>query len=791
MKIALKNFIMTLRRYKIASLLNIAGLALALVAFYIIMVQVHYSMTFNGSIKDCERVYMISPYSELFGGWQESIPNPICYETAEELPSVESIASMTGYVTHGSVWIKKEGGNKERVACNIVDCNTTILDVFSFDIIAGNKEDFKQENAVVVSESAANSMGITVGSIVNLVDDNLNPGTPLTVAAIFKDFGKNTILSDKQMFRNDNRKNGMDNQNWNYSVFVKLKEGANPDDYIALWNKKFREYGEQRYAEYVAATGQEMSNEEIEKVLNMPIKLIPMDEFYFNTEFEDYPSGSKETNITLLAIAFVIITVAFINFINFFTALIPIRMRSVNICKVFGADRWTLRLNFLFEAVGLVIIALLTALCIVHAIDGGFINEYVECSIAVADNVTIIGIVLAISVAMALVAALYPAFYITRFNASFAVKSGFASSKAGRALRIGLVSLQFIASIALMIIALVFSFQYNYMARYDIGLERENLLAVEIPDMAYKSEIFIEELEKNPEIANVTSATNNLFGHSHTEQSRTINGKTIEMNIWGVRHNTPETLGIPIIAGEGFAEGRAGFLITDYTSEVTGLGIGDKWDNIDIVGIIPHINFMGANSPKLNTMLFSAGTDYAHGIFYIRLNKGVDIGSVSNDIKAAAKKVEPNATDPKIEFANDAITKIYGDTEKQTVIIALFALIAVTISLMGIFGIVLFETQHRRSEIAIRKVYGATSGSIVAMFNRRYLLIVAVCFAIAAPVAWIIASDWLQGFVNRIELSLWLPLAVLVIVALLTALLVTLRSWRAATENPADVVKSN
>ena len=77
MKIALKNFIMTLRRYKIASLLNIAGLALALVAFYIIMAQVHYSMTFNDSIKDCERVYMISPYSELFGGWQEAIPNPI------------------------------------------------------------------------------------------------------------------------------------------------------------------------------------------------------------------------------------------------------------------------------------------------------------------------------------------------------------------------------------------------------------------------------------------------------------------------------------------------------------------------------------------------------------------------------------------------------------------------------------------------------------------------------------------------------------------------------------------
>ena len=121
----------------------------------------------------------------------------------------------------------------------------------------------------------------------------------------------------------------------------------------------------------------------------------------------------------------------------------------------------------------------------------------------------------------------------------------------------------------------------------------------------------------------------------------------------------------------------------------------------------------------------------------------------------------------------------------------MFAIIAVVISLMGVFGIVLFETQHRRSEIAVRKVYGATVGGVVAMFNRRYLSIIAVCFVIAAPVAWLIADDWLQQFVNRIELALWLPLAVVAVVAVVTAALVTLRSLKAATENPADVVKTN
>ncbi|MBR3877930.1 MAG: FtsX-like permease family protein, partial [Bacteroidaceae bacterium] len=209
------------------------------------------------------------------------------------------------------------------------------------------------------------------------------------------------------------------------------------------------------------------------------------------------------------------------------------------------------------------------------------------------------------------------------------------------------------------------------------------------------------------------------------------------------------------------------------------------------IGVIPHINFVGANKAKMNTMLYAQGSSDFRMYFYVRLGRNVDIEQVCSDIRAVAKEIEPNADEPEIGFVDDAIAKVYGDTKKQSVMISLFALIAVLISLMGVFGIVLFETQHRRSEIAVRKVYGASSGSVVAMFNRRYLLIVAVCFVIAAPVAWIIAGDWLQGFVNRIELSLWLPLAVLAVVALLTVLLVTLRSWKAATENPADVVKSN
>ena len=790
MKIAFKNFLTTLKRYKVASLLNIAGLALAFAAFYMIMAQVHSSMTFNRALKDNERVYMVSPYHEHLGEWAENVPNPICYEVAEEWPQVEAIASMNCFGDDVPVWIKREGENYERSKMTVVRCTSSILDVFSFDIIAGNVDDFKQKDAVVLSQSTADAMGITIGSIINLDEGNVKPGTPLTVVALFKDFPENTILAGREAFRNDNREYGMVNNNWNYSVFVKMRPGADTADYVSLWQKKYKEFSQAAYAEYVAATGRELSEEQKNSMFNMPVRLMPMDEFYFNTEYENYPCGSLGGTMTMLAIALVIVVVAFINFVNFFMALVPVRMRSVNICKVFGAGQWTLRMNFFFEAAGLVVIALVVALCTVSLVDGSVVSEYAAYSLDVGDNMVAVVLVLVIALAMAIVAAAYPAFYITRFNASMAVKRGFASSKAGRALRAGLVAVQFIVSMVLMILALVFSMQYAYMVRYNVGIDRENLLVVYAEDLGTKHELFVEKLAENPNVAAVTSTNWEIFA-SDGYNVRIIDGKEIKMQVHYVRHNAPEVLGIPVIMGSGFVKGTPGYLITDYTSQATGLGIGDKWDGEDIIGVIPHVNLVGANGNRVNTMLYSQGKSNYRVFFYVRLNRNVDVEAAFRDICSIAKEIEPNAYEPQVEFVDDTIARIYGDTKKQTVLISMFAIIAVVISLMGVFGVVLFETQHRRSEIAVRKVYGATVGGVVAMFNRRYLSIIAVCFVIAAPVAWIIAGGWLCRFVNHIELALWLPLSVLAVVTAITVVLVTLRSLKAATENPADVVKSN
>ena len=174
--------------------------------------------------------------------------------------------------------------------------------------------------------------------------------------------------------------------------------------------------------------------------------------------------------------------------------------------------------------------------------------------------------------------------------------------------------------------------------------------------------------------------------------------------------------------------------------------------------------------------------------FYFRTHENADIEAICDYVKKCVKEVAPNAYEPDVQILDENIKRIYGDVKKQIVLIGIFALIAIVISLMGIFGIVLFETQHRRREIGIRKVYGATTENLIIMLVRRYAVIVVMCFVVAAPVAYYITSRWLEQFVNRITMPLWVYPVVLLLIMTITVLIVSLRSWKAANENPVEVL---
>ena len=798
MKIAVKNFLTTLKRYKAASLLNVLGLSLAFTVFYITASQVWYSVSYNHSLRDASRTYLVSPQ---WDGEEHSAnsPSPITFEAASKYPGTEVCAGLMSYPSYNKVWVKAGEYNFEKFDLAIHTGNAEVVKLFGFEAVAGDLQKVEEPNTVVVSQSTARLMGIEVGDEIwvkaNVFLTNEKPEVPHTVVAIYKDFAKNTFLNHVKIFKNDNLHLAKENHNWNYMHMVRLSENSDPSDFARLWEEEYYKVNKKEMEEYLAANPQEEDfAADIEAGIRKKVHLIPLDEIYFYGNFEStgwFETGSKSAPVILSAIALAIILIAFINFVNFFCALIPTRIQSVNICKVFGASQGTLRWNFLFEAIGLVIISMLVALYLILVLKDSFITDYVTCSLSLADNIPIICTMVVLMVILAIVSAIYPAFYITKVNTSMAVKSGFANSAGGRRLRTILVSIQFGIAMILIIVTAVFYAQYRYMTKFDVGFDRENIITFPSVEASAKRETVIEKLLQHPDVMDATSSHFNIF-RVGTSWGQRYEDKRYEMRSNAVRYNFPEFFGFKLLDGKGFTpESAQRKEMIIMHSLHTDVGIPLDYTDINgykVIGITADMYLNNVGQQCAHSVFF-CDEKYGHYNFYARLRPGADVEAFSKYVQTMMKEMFPSSEETEVYFLNEYVEGLYKETKKVTILIGMFGLVSIVIALMGVFGIVMFETQHRKREIAIRKVYGATSRQIVTMLNRQYMWIMLCCFVVAAPVAWYICDRWLQQFANRIAMPWWLFALVLLIIMVVTLSLVTLRSWKASHENPSEVVK--
>lgn len=810
MKIAFKNFLMTLRRYKVASLLNVLGLTLAFVAFYIIASQVWFTLTYNHSLKDADRTHLISPD---FGGggndgkveWSTNSPGALAYEAAAQFPDAEEVASISPYPGISRVWVKKDEFHFDSFNDYVYQGTANIPTFFGFECLAGDFSQLKNPNTIIMARSEAEKLGVGAGDVIYFeggkYNDDGKPTHPQTIVAIYEDMPNNTMFKDWKIMQGDEGVHTSGNNNWNYANFVRMREGADHDAYIEIFKNRYAEWFLGMVQEWMTMTEnpeeKAMAQEELESGAQvLETRLVRVDNIYYGGNFtqnSNFRTGTVSTAVILSSIAFIIVLIAFINFINFFFALVPVRMRAVNICKVFGASQGTLRWNFLFEAIGLVLLSMALTFYLMIVIQDSFITNYSICSLALGDNIAVIIMMVALMVLLAVVAAMYPAFYITRFNASLGVKGGFAQSATGRRLRSVMVGAQFTVAMILIIVTAVFFLQYRYMINYDLGFDRSNIVTFASWDLRDRSETVIERLQQHPDVENVTSSSAQIFRNGQT-WGRAYNGTEYVLRPNAVRWNLPAFFGFEIVDGVGFTPSsgeRGEMIIMKSLNREVGIPIGYHFpDGLTVVGAMKDVRLTSLAKNDDHHAFYCNNNTY-QCYYYIRLRAGADVEAFADYVAKLSKELAPAADEAELYFLEEWVESLYEQTKKDMVLIGLFAILAIVIALMGVFGIVMFETQHRRSEIAVRKVYGATTRQIVEMLNLRYVWIVGGCFVVAAPVAWYITSRWLESFANRIAQPWWLYIVALAVVLAVTVGLVTLRSWRAATENPADVVKSN
>lgn len=810
MKIAFRNFLTTLRRYKISSLLNVIGLTLAFTAFYVIMTQVWWELGYNRSLHEAGRIYLVE--SEDWyepGKWSSWLNRPVPERVIASTAGVEVGGCMWGGFGSGTCWTSNEpsfGYNKFSASCGSV--SLPFLDVFAFRSVEGDVHDIGKPKSVIVSREAAERMRVGVGSLIWVDTDEPQPDGAMEVVAVFEDFPDNSLLGECEVVKNLGETNLYTTSEWSFNYFVKFRPGADPDEFARQWTNVNQEM-QREAAEKRAAAGDAADDDDESGIYG--VRLSPVSDLYFESDSQaPCRQGSVVTTYTLLGIAVLVIVLAFINFVNFFFALVPVRIRTVNTFKVFGAPASSLRFNFVFEAFGLVLIALLAAWYVSFALQGTEFASYISASLALSQNLEVVGLVAVVAFVMALAASLYPAWYITSFAPALVVKGSFGGTRSGRRLRTLLLGVQFFISIGLIIATSFIRLQHDYMMHYDMGFDKENLLAVRLSERgAVSYDALRQKLLSDPQVKDVTGATSRLVSVGRMGWGREFKGRQVAFQSYVVQPDFLRVMGIPITDGRDFLESdfdkELGTMIfNEAARREFEMQVGDRINGFvspdeQIVGFCADFNFKPLQygvSPFCFYLLPKKiqQENYWHlpHVVYVRMTPGADIAAVTAHIRRCIAEVDPRTEpgDIVVRVFDEELGLEYDNERKLTAIVGLFALLAVVIALMGVFGLVLFETQHRRREIAVRRVMGASRGEILAMFNRRYVMLVAVCFVLAVPVSIWAVRHWLAGFAYAVPLYWWVFALALAGVLAVTALTVTVRSWRAVNENPAESVKS-
>ena len=785
MKTILRNFISVLRRFKMAMLLNVFGLSIAFAAFMVIMMQVNYDYTFDSCQPEADAIYRMD--MDFQGKASAVFSRPFARGFTESSPHIKAGMIMASWNSELFYSVERQG---ERLNFQdpVVNASPGITRVFHFNMLEGDETALDQPETAIIPESMARRLFGDESAIGKRLMNVETGSTVATISGVFKDFPLNSSIRNI-IYRQMHPKENYDTwSNQNYFFFFRMDDPANTKDVKENFMKNFD------------ASQQFGKDFDWEKD-GIDLRITPLPELHFleNVSFDSMPKASRQTVRVLFAIAFVILLIAGINFTNFSTALTPMRIKSINTQKVLGSSVSELRLALVSEAVCVSILACLLAFLLVYVLNELQWLSFVEADTLLRNHIGLMGILLVVSVGIGLVAGLYPAWYMTSFSPALVLKGNFGLSAGGRRMRTVLIGIQYIISIGLIIGAIFIQLQNRHMREFNLGFDKDQIAIVELnPEIAMlHKDAYSDKLKEYPGIEDVAFSSLLVGGQdSYMMQPMKYGDQDFYTYMLPVSWNFLRVMGMEVTEGRDFTEADAKndsittFIYNRSARERIRMEAGRTISG-NMKGYIA--GFTG----DVRVVSFRLGGEEADVAFlvnndpkpvsYIRLRAGTNAEEAVAHIRKALAEIDP-AYPADIRFYDSVFDQLYHREQYIKNIISLFGLLAIVLSVVGVFGLVLFETQYRRKEIGIRKVYGASIGEILAMFNLVYLRVVVVCFVIAAPIAWYGVNKWLENFSSRIPIYWWAFALAFLVIALVTAITVTYQNWQAATENPVESI---
>ena len=789
MKTIIRNFTSIFRKFVTANLLNMLGLSLAFASFFVIMTQVNYDLDYNKSFTEHENLFRMTmklgPGAEDYG---TLLPRPVVEQLAAASPHVTGYSIGNGWTNFDQFVV-----DNQEYSLNLIYGERDFLSVFKPTVIDGDVKGLNQNGNIVLPRSEAIRIFGTTDAAGKTMKYKWDDKTIYNVCAVIEDYPTNNLLHGVCFIGSNSNEDNYNN--WNYDAYIRVDDAAN----LPMVQNILRQTAIELFKEKF-----DLTTKEDEEALQVVFTNVADAHF---SKVLDKAAPSRSSIYLLICFSLLIIVIAAVNFMNFTLAETPMRIRSINTQKVLGATTTKLRSSLLAEAVLISLIAFVVAMAFVYLAHDLGLQELVQGSILLKDHLWLIGATLLLSIVVGLLAGAYPSYYVTSFPPALVLKGSFGLSPKGRMLRTILICLQFIISFMLVIGVGIMYLQSYLIYHTDYGFNKDEVMVVQTaPDTRNKADAIDAELRKIPGIEGASLAMTVLgTGDSYMTWGRGEGDKHMNFTCIFVDWRFLDVMGIDIVEGRNFKKGDGDMYIFNESAKkqypwlATDQPITDG--DYPVVGFCKDIKYATLRVddsqqpiaffvPSPNGRYWSNGS--WRNVLMVRVAKGMDKREAKQKVMEVVNKYEKGQPldISGLRYMDVELEKAYKQEGRFTKQILLFSLLAIVISIIGVFGMTMFESEYRRKEIGIRKVFGSSTREILTMFNKRYLYILLACFVVAAPIGYMVGVNWLESFAVRTAISPLLFVVSFLLIALITMLTVTYQSWKNANENPVNSIKN-
>lgn len=785
LKIATRN----IQKHKGYSFINITGLAIGIACCLLIFLFVKDELTFDQYHKKSERIFRLTTEID-FGGQMMNLGATSYPEGAAYLASIPEIEALVrfdsdaGIVQNGDAFVAQTG---------LVYSDPDIFNVFDLEVIEGTSEGALSElnNVVLTKRTALKYFGKTdvIGESLRMnIETDLET---FVVSAVIKNHPSNSSFTFDMMLSWDKRLSQLDEdqkREWgNIGVNTFLLIAGAPETIVS---------------KIVDVKATHNPGEEGEFTRGMVSGLQPLVDIHLSEDLRGGDglgnSGEAAYSYVLSGIALVILVLACINFTNLSVARSLPRAKEIGVRKVLGAHRKQLAFQFLNEALLMCLIAFVFGLLLAELalpVFGSLLEK--TFTSGVTSDIGLIISCLLLVLFTAFLSGFYPSFVISKFNTVVSLK-GKVKLKGNSLVSKSLVVVQFSLAAVLIVGTIAMNRQIDFMVNMDLGYDDENLISINAnrtgtPNL---TQLFKDELSQNPNIEIVSGA--NTYGSAGAYE---YNGEQFFSVVNDIDDQYLAMKKIEILSGRALKKGEDIYITSDDTlynilvneTFVKEIGLENPLNTIigsnRIVGVVKDYNYSSAKG-KIGKLILApsdgAGTNEFESI-YVKFNPAF-LPQVQTLLESTWRKYVPYKP-YESSFVEASNAASYEDESRWRMIITYASGLAISISILGLFGLAHLSTQQRIKEIGIRKVLGASIAQIVLLLNSNFSRLVLISIILASPLAYYLVDKWLDNFANKITISPWLFLIPGLITFGVAFITVSLQSIKSAVSNPVDSLR--